>query len=129
MRNEETMHRFWKSTEFWFTLGLVGLFMFGLIKFSGINVIQHSIMLSILLNSYIISRCIFKQNRGLFYTGLQTSELYFTLIQHIWFLGLLYFKRLDIFHVLVFILIAQVIYNICRGLTKAIGSKNSVLIR
>ena len=123
------MRRFWQSTEYWTTLILSVLFMLSLFSKSPVNVLHHSIMLSVLLNSYTISRCLFKRNRGLFYTGLQTSELHFTLVQYVWFFSLLYLHKLDNFHALLFILIAQIVYNLCRGMTKAIGSKTSILIR
>lgn len=113
------MRRFWKSTEFYSTLVLVAA-----LAYFARPACDLIVGACIVLNSYIIGRTLWKKNRGQLHSAAISSEFYALLAgQGLAIYGML---RCDLRPLCGFrlLIINQVIYNLCRGISKSIGVKN-----
>src|SRR5689334_13852752 len=117
------MRRFWLSTEYWLTAVITAVVWY--YWRLAVNPDQLAIGVSALLASYVISRTLWKKNRGQFHSGVLTSELQALLVAQGWIIV----DRHVLTPLLALVLLVanQAIYNVCRGITKSIGVKTQVV--
>lgn len=121
-----TLRPSWKTTEAYMTL-VVGLLL--AIGLDGkIDPVILGSAITSLFASFTFSRTIYKKNRGLFQSAIKSGEFASTLIAHAL---ILYVGRGETMGpwLLFLLTINQVVYNVCRGITKSMGAKTQMVIR
>lgn len=120
------MRKFWQSTEYWSSLILV-LFLIGF-GFPRVHEQVLTIVISGVIDSYIMGRTLWKRNRGQFSSAIHSSEFHLLVLAHLWtfiawrFHGLLAVQAAMVFSV------NQATYNLCRGFTKGLAARPQVIM-
>lgn len=87
------------------------------------------ICLTLLVSGYIFSRGYYKQHRGLFYSGLWTSELYVLLLAGIGLWINVRLNKVVVEEAWISVTIMAVFYFQSRAMVKSLGTKTQLVIR
>ncbi len=120
------MRRFWKSTEFYMTAALALVLVLALAPQTSEP--QFTLALSVLLDSYVLGRTLWKKNRGNFWSATRSSEFYFIVGLHFWVIYAWHSRHLSAPYAGFFLVANQALYSTLRGLTKSVGVKTQMLV-
>lgn len=115
-----------KTTEFYGTLFVISM-VFGLCWKS------HPLVLCVLIHgaiaSFNISRALYKKNRGLYSSCFISGEWWLTVLGISFVMGMAFYGGLEREKAALIIVMAQFVYNICRGISKGVGVKTQTIMR
>lgn len=106
------MRKFWKSWEFWSGIG-IGAILFSFLPFN-----EFAKLTSLVLDAYVVSRALFKKNRGMYYSASYASETYAFVLNTILLSAGVYLFGMDRLQAGYYLAGAYAAFALCRGVTK-----------